>query len=319
MKGSTKHIICLLLLHFTLCGYAIDAQWQSDEELNSITTVKKSFDDEEFDRLKREVELVEELSKKKLKQDSSEFGKGYGVEHGHDYQIIKYDSITGEVTVTDSLRSSGSSFTDDGIRRNSTDDQRRSINERRERKKRTENQGQHAERGKRSTSEPKRRRNNETHTSTGFGGDFGSFFLIVLLALAIGVIIYILLVKKPIEGASRTINYVQDIDPTTVQLSELEIKIVEAESENDYRIAVRYYFIWVLKELSDSNSITWKKKKTNHHYLSETLGKPFYLGFHKIVNLFEYIWYGKYILSEKEYAVVKKDFLQFIKQLKGDE
>lgn len=280
---------------------------------------KKSFDDDEYKRLQQEVDLLEESSKKKLQQDSSEFGRGYGVEHGKDYYVWKYDSITGEVAVTDSLRKSGSSFPNDGIRRGNSND----IRSRREQARRTKNKGIDAERVKRSDrrfEKEKERRDREAHQSNGgYSGGIGTFFLIVLFAFAIGLIIYVLIINKPIEGGSKKINYVQDIDPTTVQLSELELKIMEAEKAEDYRIAIRYYFIWVLKELSDRNHILWKKKKTNHHYLSEVMGKSFYLGFNKIVNLFEYIWYGKYTLTQQEYTLVKKDFLQLIQQLKGNE
>ena len=292
--------------------WSYDAIEKTEEvfETEEDSIEKKNFDDSTYNELKKEVELVEEIAKRKLKSDSSEFGKGYGVEYGKDYYVWDYDSVTGGVNVSEESRRSGENFKDDGIRR----DARNPNAYKRTDTKRGDNIGRKGKVGK--PSERQRERDNsQKKSSSGRDGDVGSFFLILFLAIAVGAIVYFIFINAPVQGSSAKINYDKDLDPTKIQLSELEIKIQEAEEAQDFRAATRYYFIWVMKELSDRNYIVWKKKKTNYHYISEVSRKPFSKGFSRTVNVFEYVWYGKYEITQAEYNSVKKEFTSLINQL----
>lgn len=293
----------MLVSSFAFAEEEEPVEWQEEY------TSKKSFDTAVYNELKKEVELIEEVAKRKLKSDSSEFGKGYGVEYGKDYYIWDFDSVSGTTTVTEKNRRSGGDFRDDGVR-----DNQKSRGYQRNDKRRNKNIGRNGKLGKqrknsRDISKP---RSDHSGSSSGRDGNVGSFFLILFLALVVGAIVYFVFVNSPIEGGSQKIEYDKDIDPTKVQLSELEIKIQEAENSGNYRAATRYYFIWVMKELSDRDFIVWKKKKTNYHYISEVSSQPFNKGFSRGVNVFEYVWYGKYNISKAEYSSVKKEFISLI-------
>ena len=105
------------------------------------------------------------------------------------------------------------------------------------------------------------------------------------------------------------------MNPDSVQLSELEIKIKKAKESNNYRVATRLYFVWIIKELSDKSYITWKRRKTNYHYHLEVEGKPFSEDFGISVKNYEFIWYGKYEISREEFTVVEKHFKRLIKKI----
>ena len=80
----------------------------------SSFSVKKEFNEEEYQKIKQEVDLTEEMEQK-LKEDSSQFGLGYGVEYGKDYIIYTIDSITGEEVYRETHRGSGAQDASDGI------------------------------------------------------------------------------------------------------------------------------------------------------------------------------------------------------------
>jgi len=268
---------------------------------------KRKFDNETYNELKKEVELVEEIAKRKLNSDSSDFGKGYGVEYGKDYYVWDFDSVNDGVNVGEEDRRSGGDFRDDGIRDNGLDRQGYLRDDTR----RTENKRRHGKVGK----ESQRIKRDQNKSASGRDGDIGSFFFILFVAIIVGAIVYFIFINSPIEGSSTKIDYTKDIDPTKVKLSELELKIKLAEESGEYRVATRYYFIWVMKELSDCAHIIWKKKKTNYHYISEVADKGFNKDFSRIVNIFEYVWYGKYEIKLGEYNSVKKEFRVLIDKL----
>ena len=274
-------------------------------------TEKQKFDDSTYDELKKEVELVEEIAKRKLRSDSSELGRGYGAEYGKDYFIWEFDSVKGEKSVSESRRRSGDNFKDDGVRRNA----REPDPYRRDGTKRRENRSISGNIGKPSERKDEKVRRKKLKTKSGRKGNIGTFFLILFLAIAIGTIVYFIFINTPIQARSIKISYEKDFDPTKIQRSELEIKIQEAEESKNYRAASRYYFIWAMKELSDHNYIAWKKKKTNYHYVSEVSKRPFAKDFSRAVNVFEYIWYGEYDIKQSEYNSVKKEFSLLIKTL----
>jgi hypothetical protein len=289
-----------------------ETTWSSEEAVEEEDyTEKKQFEDYTYNELKKEVELVEEIVKRKLKSDSSEFGKGYGVEYGKDYYVYEYDSVTGGANVSEDSRSSGENFTDDGVRRNA----RNPNAYKRDDTKRGENQGRQGKLGKPADRTKAKPRADQFKAESGRDGNVGTFLLILFLAVVVGAIVYFLFINAPMEGASTRISYDKHFDPTKIELSELEIKIQEAEAIQDFRAATRYYFIWVMKELSDRNHISWKKKKTNYHYISEVASKPFNKDFSRTVNVFEYVWYGKYEIKQSEYNSVKREFTSLIEKL----
>lgn len=88
-------------------------------------------------------------------------------------------------------------------------------------------------------------------------------------------------------------------------------KIADLENNSDYRSAVRYQFLWVLKKLSDSHKIRWDVQKTNQDYISELKGNPLRSEFNDLVRVFDYVWYGEINISQQNYNVYKHKFERF--------
>ncbi len=86
--------------------------------------------------------------------------------------------------------------------------------------------------------------------------------------------------------------------------------IAKAESDGDYRSAVRYRFLWVLKLLADKKLIMWNREKTNRDYVREIAHLNIHSGFKEVAHIFDHVWYGEFKLTKEHYEQVRKKFDQ---------
>lgn len=84
--------------------------------------------------------------------------------------------------------------------------------------------------------------------------------------------------------------------------------IDRAVQDKNYRLAVRYYFLQTLKKLTDATLINYEYEKTNSDYAREIKTEPLADLFKKITNVYEYIWYGSFEVSESDFLKAQKMF-----------
>ncbi|AZA81903.1 DUF4129 domain-containing protein [Chryseobacterium lactis] len=87
--------------------------------------------------------------------------------------------------------------------------------------------------------------------------------------------------------------------------------IAKFEHSGDYRSAVRYQFLFVLKKLSDKKIITWNPEKTNKDYVTELKVPHLKNEFSELSYIFEYVWYGEFEIDEPSYQKFKNQFQTF--------
>lgn len=87
--------------------------------------------------------------------------------------------------------------------------------------------------------------------------------------------------------------------------------IVKFEHEKDYRSAVRYQFLFILKKLSDKKLINWNPEKTNKDYVAELKAAHLKNEFSDLSYIFEYVWYGEFNIEEQSYQKFKNQFQTF--------
>lgn len=126
---------------------------------------------------------------------------------------------------------------------------------------------------------------------------------IILLALALTYVVY-MMVKNKGSQAEQLIPFEpleEDLNPATISKTELELRLEEAIKNGNYKECVRIYFLFSMKELIERRWIFWKKEKTNMHYLIEMNGKPSAAAFEQIVQLYDLVWYGDYVIDQPTY------------------
>ncbi|MFZ5552922.1 MAG: hypothetical protein ACOZCO_07385 [Bacteroidota bacterium] len=151
---------------------------------------------------------------------------------------------------------------------------------------------------------------------SGLGGLF-QVLLIGGLIAAVIFILYKILTGASLKGRKKVGPVEEDEQPEQVELpkSELELLLEKALKENNFREAVRIYFIFIIKSLKEKNWITWEKKKTNQYYLLEMRDRMQYQTFSKSIMIFEVVWYGKRELTPSEYAQVEPFFKELLKSI----
>ncbi len=86
-------------------------------------------------------------------------------------------------------------------------------------------------------------------------------------------------------------------------------KLIQKALENkDYRLAVRYYYLLILKKLTEAEIIDYEFDKTNSDYMAEIKEKSLSQGFGKVTWLYDYIWYGNFGVTETDYQKAQSLF-----------
>lgn len=148
------------------------------------------------------------------------------------------------------------------------------------------------------------------------GGSFIKVLMFALIILALAFILYKMFegtfVRNTKVGDSKIFT-IEDIEERLHE-SDLDRMLREALQKGEYRLAVRIYYLAIIKELSLKDWIRWKKDKTNREYLNEMIAnKPdLYNGFRDATYAFEKVWYGDLDIKEKEYQILSPRFKSFI-------
>ena len=169
--------------------------------------------------------------------------------------------------------------------------------------------------------QPKKKKEKEEEEGTppNFEG-IGALLKFLVIILGVGLLIFLLVRtlgneslfsprdKKLKPVANTDLEKIED----NLEEAELDDPIRQAIAAGDYPLAVRLYYLAVLKDLSLSKKIKWKKDKTNGEYLRELSGTSIFIEMQKITLVFERIWYGKMELNKEDFLIVEELFLKMI-------
>jgi hypothetical protein len=140
---------------------------------------------------------------------------------------------------------------------------------------------------------------------------------ILAILLALGLLaagIYYFMVKpsdKKIKG-----DYDISIDQIEDRLHETDLMryLREALAQKDYAVAIRLYYLQMLKDLSLSGNIKWSKEKTNRTYLNELIPHPLHTQMLSNMSMYETVWFGKTTLSERGFLSIEPDFRDILQR-----
>ena len=115
--------------------------------------------------------------------------------------------------------------------------------------------------------------------------------VLLLLTKVFKINIFKLFSATPLPTAK--VLHPEDLTDNIHEIS-FDALIEEAVRTQNYRRAVRLYYLQTLKKMSDRHVIEWKNEKTNRQYLQEIKDPEMKQLFTQLTLLFEYIWYGEY-------------------------
>lgn len=151
--------------------------------------------------------------------------------------------------------------------------------------------------------------------------------LIKFLVIATGIgIIAFLLYKLLGEVNAPKNRKIKKGRLSEISLEEIEENMEEADlpdfiqqaiAEENYAIAIRLYYLLIIRELRTNQLIRYKKDKTNRSYLRELSGTDFYQPFQRTTRVFERVWYGKMELTQVDFQQIQPAFQQFVNAIQN--
>lgn len=140
----------------------------------------------------------------------------------------------------------------------------------------------------------------------------GQAFMWIVIVLLAGLVVY-MVIKNFYQPQNTKVKSIKtDFKVSTINeelpRSELERLLERALSSQDYKAAVRIYYLMVIQALSKKKLILWKKDKTNGEYVREMYGKPHADTFKDVTLTFDRIWYGGMDVNEHWYQEVGPQF-----------
>ncbi len=140
------------------------------------------------------------------------------------------------------------------------------------------------------------------------------YFMYLILVVAVILVILVLLksnIRGIIYGKHGESFTKFKIIEEDINKIDFEKRILDAISNKDYRLAVRLYYLKILKVLSDKKIIDWQTNKTNSTYVNEIKKIELQNHFERITSIFEWIWYGEFPIDEPNFVKVQEIFVDF--------
>jgi hypothetical protein len=143
---------------------------------------------------------------------------------------------------------------------------------------------------------------------------FRDLLWIVILVSFIGVVIWYLIAsniiifrKEPKKIGTQT----EEDSFDDIFSIDYEAEIAAAEKANDYRLAIRLWYLNLLKELTDKGLIDYRYGRTNQDYVLQLYKTDYYRDFFRLTRSFDYTWYGQFNPSAGVYRTICHDFSTF--------
>ena len=95
-----------------------------------------------------------------------------------------------------------------------------------------------------------------------------------------------------------------------IKTKDISKLIEKAIQQKNYRLAVRYYYIHILKQLAQQQFISWEQQKTNDDYSKEISEETIQSSFIKLTRLYDFVWYGNFAINEIEFTKIEIDFIE---------
>ncbi len=162
------------------------------------------------------------------------------------------------------------------------------------------------------------------NVGSGTAAWFFKLLLIIAIIIILALIIYKMaggsslapVIKKDNKGVLSGEVNIEQVEQN-LHKSDMEILIEKAMKENNYMMAVRLYYLWIIKELSNGRFIKWKRDKTNRDYIRELRKTDFHKPFRNATRIFERVWYGnRNELKNDDFQPIRKEFQSLVDSIR---
>lgn len=133
----------------------------------------------------------------------------------------------------------------------------------------------------------------------------------ILLLLLLSFITYLFIRLYPAVSplsSGKNPELILDEDEKIIRFKDIPDLIKKALSRGNYRLAVRYQFLYVLQQLADRDIVEYDSSKTDEEYLSEIQDPSVKKQFQKLNRIYDFVWYGNFSTNLQNYERIERDF-----------
>jgi len=103
-------------------------------------------------------------------------------------------------------------------------------------------------------------------------------------------------------------------DEELIKREDLNLLLKDAIENEEYRIAVRFYYLLILKKLTESGSINWQQEKTNEDYIKELKETSLQSKFSESTRVYDFVWYGNFDINQTDFINAEALFNSILKK-----
>ena len=143
--------------------------------------------------------------------------------------------------------------------------------------------------------------------------------LIAVLIIAVVSLVRLLLGKDSLSlFFRRKTSRVRMLPENEIDMTETGLmNMIRSSIENgDYRSALRYHYLLLLKKMDRNGVIQYHPEKTDSEYVLEIKDTDRKKMLSYLIYLYHRTWYGQYEISRNEYSLASESFDQMYKLLK---
>lgn len=139
----------------------------------------------------------------------------------------------------------------------------------------------------------------------------GAFVIFVILKSVLGIDANFWKSKNKARVQAKQLVF-EEKDINDIDLDELLQKAIH---QNDYRLAIRYYYLITLKKLANKKLIEYHKDKTNSEYLFEIENSQTKNHFAYLSYVYSYVWYGEFPIDQNSFKIAQNKYQSFLNSL----
>lgn len=133
----------------------------------------------------------------------------------------------------------------------------------------------------------------------------------LLLGLLIGFILYLFSRLDPgsfFMEEKQQGELLFDEEEKIIKSRDIKKMIAKAVEKENYRLAVRYHFLYILQQLSRKEVVSYDNSKTDEDYVLEIKDDKLRGQFKRINRIYDFVWYGNFDTTASDYHRIKNEF-----------
>lgn len=150
---------------------------------------------------------------------------------------------------------------------------------------------------------------------TQINSGFVQYLLIAVVLLALVFLILRFVSPDLLRREKRQKQRIDTRAVETLDPDELREALRLALDSGDLRLAVRIWYLIIIRELSARRLIRWNIEKTNNQYLAEMGNHALLPEFRKTTKAYERVWFGEETIGPQRYRALENDFNQLVERI----